>query len=505
MRTVKFLFLTNILLVGIRALLIEKQLGGISNYKEGPNCQIPATFPNLIFATLIAFSSFRSEDFPQSPAPDNLESTVIDYCQVDCVPNCCSDSICETYFNANGDQIAPDKDYTIIYGGIDKTQSQNMESCFGQPTPDTCLTRAKNDLYMLSQAGTLYHIQTYGVTPPQVYGHSAAFKEQDDTKYIYYFGGRSPDCPNNICNELFRLEIPYAPIGLHPSGNRFEKVEHSSSQDPNLIPTGLFGHSMSISGDYIVIVGGIKLTNEGQNNYSEFNFFIFNLLAQEWMVPEKQLLVEGALIKTWDGSEIEARTNHGKPLGRILPLISIKQDRSKIYIFSGLVRDETQNEFVVYNDKYSLNMLSWDGGAQYIPRQLKSVSETYINIIENKQFCWTFDQTILKWFVSTSLEEVENKSQIRILNLDDEEDFSLNVDDAFTLHGSDYSESSAGCSITVSGSKIFLLNQKTFRATIDSTSNPNIEKGVFGLNFCKGNLVGNDCQLTCPFSFTMSK
>ena len=84
-----------------------------------------------------------------------------------------------------------------------------------------------------------------------MFGHKGVLIKIGDPIYFYFFGGRSPDAPDGVNNELWRFVVPYTPIAFCKCGNLWEKVTLKGD-----IPKGVYGHAMIVDGTTIYMYGG---------------------------------------------------------------------------------------------------------------------------------------------------------------------------------------------------------------------------------------------------------
>jgi hypothetical protein len=118
--------------------------------------------------------------------------------------------------------------------------------------------------------------------PPPRYGHASVYVEKYEIspftmrptlrKYMYIYGGFSIYC-ENICNDLWRYEIPYAPYRYYPSNKPLERGNTWSQLflTDEVSPGKRILHSLVVDKNFkfIYLYGGLSLDDEG--NYKVCN------------------------------------------------------------------------------------------------------------------------------------------------------------------------------------------------------------------------------------------
>ena len=218
----------------------------------------------------------------------------------------------------HGYTVPIDREFMLIFGGVTARDitfkdddgneydiynfCERYEELTGNPrntTYSTCGEELLNDVWIYEVLeGTWTHLkpdvnrdfERYPVYPSARYGHTGTYVELNDTrnyfegtnipvlrKYLYVYGGFSFMC-QTACFDLWRFEIPFAPMSYYPmnnitewrnAGNHWKLV----NEDENYSPGPRFKHSMithqsvpkgnsTRSEAYIYIFGGIKVKSQ---------------------------------------------------------------------------------------------------------------------------------------------------------------------------------------------------------------------------------------------------
>lgn len=251
----------------------------VENHCVSSSRTIEAEIKPRVMSTL---QLFKSSTFSVTNASQVPASEIKSLCDSGCPKNCCTSNHCKEHYSTNGVKMNPDSLYSITYGGLDSSSqtitSINIENCL-EFSATNCLNASSNRIYMTDIENSLsYHIEPDlegGLTShPRLFGHSSVLYSDSNSMYLFIFGGRSPDLAISdltVSSTLYRLEVPYKPIGTGTVfGNGLKKMEPTGD-----IPEGRFLHSMVLKGDTIFLFGGITyLSNEKKLLNSLFTYDI---------------------------------------------------------------------------------------------------------------------------------------------------------------------------------------------------------------------------------------
>ena len=163
------------------------------------------------------------------------------------------------------------KDYLISFGGLNIPDSQQTEFqsvyCYKSTDISTCLNMAIPDSYIIDPTNkSAYFLKpATSVNPPAIFGHDGAIVELTSgnmtRKYLYFYGGASSSCTGNVCSQMWRFEIPWAPIQYFENngttfGNNWEAITNAGGTSPGQ----LYAFSITKIDNYIYLYGGLDQT-----------------------------------------------------------------------------------------------------------------------------------------------------------------------------------------------------------------------------------------------------
>ena len=477
------------------------QLSTITNFEQG--CQQPLIkekFTSLYYFTITSFKTYSSQSY--SATANLQDSQLTKLCETTsstCSPNCCRNDACRQHYNTNGDRITPDQIYSVVYGGTES--GLPLSTCYSL-NPAECLSNASNRIYMINHVGSMIQVLPHGgLTLPKLYGHTKAYQEiteQDKLKkYVYWYGGRSSDCPGTICSTLYRYEIPYGPAAFIQNANQVEIIS-AAAGTVNQSPGAVFGHSMVQQNGQLFVFGGLRISNEVlELSFDKGLFYIFQIGTRTWTKISNDVTKNDIEVTYWDGSKSTFKPGIPEIKPRIMSLISNSGSPPSFYFFSGLVRSSASNEFEIYEDKWEIKAVNGRGQANNIFNPLQK----FIHLVESENYCWTLYPSKNKWLILTQTHDGSSgpkKSQVRVLG---PLDSHINK-----LSDSVLEIGSKGCGISLRDQTLVLLSGNNFGITkAKLESDGRILASQFGVNFCRNGYIGVDCRSTCPFSRTFSK
>lgn len=102
-----------------------------------------------------------------------------------------------------------------------------------------------------------------------------------------------------------------------------------------------------------------------------------------------------------------------------------------------------------------------------------------------------------KWIVAKSIKEDSSKTIVGFIE--------PNTLEMNQLYNSEINSKSTGCGLSVVEDRITFFNGDTFAISNPSESDStNIFGSIFGVNFCNGNKVGDNCSRECTLSRSFS-
>ena len=307
--------------------------GPFCNYTS-ENCLSKKNYSNYLIPHLFELINFTS---PSSPG---------------CPPHCCSinDEFCYRLINNAGNEIFPDQEKMIIFGGLvlnkikfeinnkEKNILLNCEEIIegleniisGNLTYDENINLSyliNNCGYDLTNELWEYNIQndSWLYLKPEIdinnniqqkpyprYGHAGIYIEKIDEelnftrKYLVIYGGYSLYCQHS-CEDMWFYEISYGPQRFYPiknnniweKGNKWKKINLLNSPGKRVL------HSMTVDNEfkYIYLFGGYSFDEHTNKNILMDDLWRYNINQNIW----EKLNTNGIysitrLITYWDGS-----------------------------------------------------------------------------------------------------------------------------------------------------------------------------------------------------------
>jgi len=213
--------------------------------------------------------------------------------------------------------------FLVIFGGVEiHKESQSSEiidlNCYYKTNAQDCLSRATNEAYMIRDDGQVFliRIPDSSPKPPRVYGHRCTLAISGKTLYMYVFGGRSPDIPGEVSNQLWRLNVPYSPIAYGGGGNSWEKMSLSGE-----VPPALYGHAINTDSTNLYIFGGADSTMTARSD-----IYIISLTTFICTKISKSMHVITYDSQLWDGSLVSIPQMSFDFQGRIRSLFKFEKN-----------------------------------------------------------------------------------------------------------------------------------------------------------------------------------
>ncbi len=271
----------------------------------------------------------------------------------DCPNNCCkeNDEYCYRLINNCGNEILPDHDIILIFGGLTlnkvKFELDNIEknvllnceeiiSGLEQMTSEVLISDENiNLLYLINNCGYEmtnelweYNIQkdSWKYLKPYIdnnnlsqqkpyprYGHSSVYIEILDNntnfirKYLFIYGGFSIYCQHS-CEDMWYYEISYGPQRFYPNissiewerGNKWKEIFPWNNYSPGKRAL----HSMTVDSKfkYIYLFGGYSI-DENQKNTLMDDLWRYNIQTKTWnKINTNGIYLITRAITYWDGS-----------------------------------------------------------------------------------------------------------------------------------------------------------------------------------------------------------
>jgi hypothetical protein len=136
----------------------------------------------------------------------------------------------------------------VSFGGLKNSTTASAwahsSECWDSVTIAKCLAITIEDTYLIDPIGKkAYYLKPITTTnPPKMFGHSGVVVSDTsgvfEKKYLYVYGGASAACAQNVCDKMWRLELPWASVGYFAGfaggkfGNKWEDVSGGSGTKP---------------------------------------------------------------------------------------------------------------------------------------------------------------------------------------------------------------------------------------------------------------------------------
>ena len=152
-----------------------------------------------------------------------------------------------------------------------------------------------------------------------------------------------------MCNALYRLEVPFKPIGTDNFGNRFELITTTGTA-----PGGLYMHSMTTRDGFIYLFGGIAI--EGGQQALKNDLYTFEIATKKWAKISKVLSTTNTQMRLWDGTKYPLVQVSNDIVARFSSLL-YKSPTNKIIVFGGISKN-LNNEYYPFKDvwNYEINL-----------------------------------------------------------------------------------------------------------------------------------------------------
>lgn len=251
---------------------------------------------------------FRSERFRYDDggveAPLSLQS-------MDCPRGCCKDRrICMRVNDVMGYEVPFDATYMLIFGGktfvhtkdasgklvyhgCEQIKKAEMDQ---HPEWRSCQEVISNEMWRYDIVrGKWEFMKPDSSTSPTTglpvgyplarYGHAATMVETEEEgeglvrRWLYIYGGLSPQCAGGVCNDMWKYEIPWAAQAYYP---KFPEGTWDRANMWYRLKDGFFGgryrHDMvtTSGGEYIYIFGG-----QGIGEYYD-SLFRYRISTDMW-------------------------------------------------------------------------------------------------------------------------------------------------------------------------------------------------------------------------------
>jgi hypothetical protein len=205
------------------------------------------------------------------------------------------------------------------------------------------LAVAIEDTYLIDPIGKkVFYLKPITTTnPPKMFGHCGVVVTDAtgafDKKYLYVYGGASGDCAQNVCDKMWRLELPWAPVGYFSGfagqkfGNKWEDVSGGGAG-----PGQLFSAEMIQVGSLLYIYGGMDQAFGISDKLWAYDTATM-LWAEITLVPHSYTQVN----QVWDGSSYTQAFTGSLASKRIMPHLGYDAASNLLYVSKGYSTQDT--------------------------------------------------------------------------------------------------------------------------------------------------------------------
>jgi len=164
-----------------------------------------------------------------------------------CSQECCNQEACFRIMNKNGDYVGyPSEEVLIAFGGKIASANDDQGKFCASSFESICFSNASNQLWFFYMEQKRWSqavwVEGASASPSPRYGHASVIVEAEISggakrKYLYVYGGASSMC-NNICDDMWKYEIPFAAQRYYSSesnsnrGNNWQVVKNVDSASP---------------------------------------------------------------------------------------------------------------------------------------------------------------------------------------------------------------------------------------------------------------------------------